>query len=88
MHTIKKILLVSAVFVSGLMIGCTASESAASGLKMFDMEYMDSDLVNWVGDFYLYKDKETGVEYLVFKTTDGVGICPRYKNDIEVYVEK
>ena len=76
----------SAVFVSGLLIGCATEDVAAVG--SFDMEYIESDLVNWVGDFYLYKDKETGVEYLVFKTTDGVGICPRYRSDIEVYVEK
>lgn len=93
MRTMKRVLIALAVFGSGFLIGCTSSESVASesvtsDLQKFDMEYVGADLVNGVGDFYLYKDKETGVEYLVFKTTDGVGICPRYEDWNSVYIER
>lgn len=76
----------SAVFVSGLLIGCTAKNVAASG--SFEMEYIESDLVNWVGDFYLYVDKQTDVEYIVYTTSEGVGITPRYNLDGTIYIRE
>ncbi len=39
-------------------------------------------------DYYIYRfrDHMTGVNYLVFKSTYGGGICPRYNADGTVYV--
>lgn len=51
------------------------------------MEYLESDLVNWVGDFYLYEDTETHVEYLIYKwEREGIAITPRYNADGSLYV--
>lgn len=33
-----------------------------------------------------YEDEETGVEYIVFHTNYGVGVCPRYNADGTMYV--
>ena len=32
-----------------------------------------------------YKDEETGVEYIVFKSGYGAGACPRYNADGTLY---
>ena len=32
-----------------------------------------------------YKDEETGVEYIVFKSGYGAGVCPRYNADGTLY---
>lgn len=84
----KKIILVLAVFVSGLVIGC-ATTSNAGNPPVFNMEYIDSDLINWVGDFYLYEDTETHVEYMVYKWgSEGIAITPRYNADGSLYEKK
>lgn len=78
-----------AVFLSGLLIGCTETRSQAVDYSSFDMDYLESDLINWVGDFYLYEDRETHVEYLVFRYTgDGIAITPRYNADGSLYIHK
>ena len=87
MRGIRKIVLVVAVFVSGLLIGCTSTNSQAVDIGTFNMEYLESDLINWVGDFYLYEDTETHVEYLVYKYgSEGIAITPRYNADGSLYV--
>lgn len=83
----KKIILVLAVFVSGLVIGCATTSNAGSP-PVFNMEYIDSDLINWVGDFYLYEDTETHVEYLVYNNSDYIAITPRYNADGSLYEKK
>lgn len=81
--------MVLAVFISGLMIGCATTESEASDTSGFNMEYIDSDLINWVGDFYLYEDTETHVEYMVYKWgSEGIAITPRYNADGSLYEKK
>ena len=86
---IKKIVLVGAVFLSGLLIGCTTTESSAGSSLGFNMEFIEADLINWVGDFYLYEDSETHVEYMVYKDgTTGIAITPRYNADGSLYIKK
>ena len=82
-RNIKKLILIIAVFLSGLLIGCTNDVSMAG--NRFDMEYIQSDLINWVGEFYLYRDNQTGVHYLVFKEGDSIAITPRYNSDGTLY---
>lgn len=77
-----------AVFVSGLVIGCATTESEASNTSGFNMEYIDSDLINWVGDFYLYEDTETHVEYLVYNNNGYIAITPRFNADGSLYEKK
>lgn len=89
MKNIKRIALVLAVFISGLMIGCATTESEASDTSGFNMEHISSDLINWVGDFYLYEDTETHVEYIVYiDGSTGVAITPRYNADGSLYEKK
>ena len=66
------------------MIGC-GSETLAE-TNDFNMEYIDSDLVNWVGDFYLYEDTETGIEYIVYKEGESVAITPRLNTSGAPYI--
>lgn len=52
------------------------------------MEHIESDFINWVGDFYLYEDTETHVEYMVYKDSPtGIAITPRYNADRSLYVD-
>lgn len=52
------------------------------------MEYLDSDLMNWTGEFYLYEDEETHVEYIVHYNNGYVSITPRYNADGSLYVNQ
>lgn len=83
---IKKILLVMGVFLSGLLIGCTTTSSGAT--DYFNMDYLGSDLVNWVGDFYLYEDTQTHVEYIVYMNDGNVAITPRLKASGQPYLNE
>lgn len=79
-----------AVFASGFMIGCADTTSEASdkvAFSKFSMKHIDTDLVSWVGDFYLYRDQETGVEYIVLSSEKGVSITPRYDSEGKIYVK-
>jgi hypothetical protein len=84
---IRKIVLGIAVFGSGLMIGCASTNSHAIE-KFFNMEYLDSDLMNWTGSFYLYEDEETHVEYIVYYNNGYVSITPRYDADGKLYINR
>ena len=81
---IKRIVLSLALLVSGFVIGCGSGTRAED--NGFNMEYIDSDLVNWVGDFYLYEDTETGVEYIVYKVGESVAITPRLYTNGTPYI--
>lgn len=83
-NSIKRIVLILAVFVSGLLIGCTSNNSQAASHD-FNMDYLESDLVNWAGEFYLYEDRETHVEYIVFELRDSIAITPRYTHEGKLY---
>lgn len=91
-RNIRKIALALAVFVSGLMIGCADTTSKASDkvvFSKFSMEHVDTDLVSWVGDFYIYADQETGVEYIVLQKNENMlCITPRYKADGSLYTKE
>ena len=50
------------------------------GWKRVDHENMDA--FTSIGT---YRDEETGVEYIVFKTGYGAGACPRYNADGTLY---
>lgn len=92
MKNFKRMIACLVIFASGFMIGCADTTSEASdkvAFSKFSMEHVDTDLVNWVGDFYLYADKETGVEYIVIQNSEnGIGITPRYKADGSLYVKE
>lgn len=81
---IKRIVLSLALLVSGFVIGCGSGTRAED--NGFNMEYLGSDLINWVGDFYLYEDEETGVEYIVYTTDKGAAITPRLYTNGTPYI--
>ena len=77
-----------AVFLSGLLIGCTETRSQAVEYSSFNMDYLESDLINWIGDFYLYEDSETHVEYIIYKyNREGIAITPRYRADGSLFIK-
>ena len=39
------------------------------------------------GEVYVYVDKETGVNYIIFDDVYKGGICPRYNADGSLYIE-
>lgn len=39
-------------------------------------------------DIYIFVDKETGVNYIVYEHYDRGGICPRYNSDGSLYVSE
>ena len=59
---------------------------ASTETPSFNMEYIESDLINWAGEFYLYYDEETGVEYIAYKYNDGCSITPRLNADGSLYI--
>ena len=79
----KRIALVVAVFLSGLVIGCATTIKASD---LFDMSYESCNFA-LVGQFYLYTDTSTGVQYIVVDTTNGTGITPRYNADGSLVVK-
>lgn len=75
---ISTVLLVAFVFVA-----CGRETSDASDiqsgilLQKFNMEYESTDFALGVSSFYLYRDAETGVEYIVVTDANGIAITPR-----------
>ena len=81
----KKIIVLLALLVITVFVGCSGSVNADNSIPVesekFEMDLVDQDIVNWVGDCYLYEDKETTVEYIVFYNSGYVSITPRYNAD-------
>ena len=46
---------------------------------------VDHESLNIAMAAITYEDEETGVEYIVFHTGYGVGVCPRYNADGTLY---
>ena len=53
------------------------------GWKSVDHKNMDA-----ITSISTYRDEETGVEYIVFKTGYGAGACPRYNADGTLYTSE
>ena len=67
--------------VALVFVGCgenTQSNVSASDVIRFDMQKVSEDF--W-DNFELYEDTETHIQYIVYKTSDGAAICPRYFRD-------
>ena len=62
-----------AVFILGL-VGCTKEQST-------ELSTTENREV------YVYVDKETGVNYIIFDDVYKGGICPRYNADGSLYIE-
>ena len=81
----KRIIVLIALLVVVICVGCSGSVNADNSIPVevhkFDMDFVESDMINWVGDFYLYEDKETTVEYIIFTNNGYVSITPRYNAD-------
>lgn len=83
----KKIIILLALLIVVIFAGCSGSVNADNSVPIeiesekFEMDYITSDMFNWVGSFYLYEDKETTVEYIVFDNNGYISITPRYNAD-------
>lgn len=58
-------------------VGCNNENStvSASDVVEFDMKELSDD---WLDDFYLYEDKETHIQYILYKDNSNAALCPRY----------
>ena len=54
----------------------------------FNMEFESIDFAVGVDNFYLYRDVQTGVEYIVVITGNGVAITPRYEDSMNLVIKK
>lgn len=69
---------------AGDAINETSKSSTVEASTTFGMKYINGDI-----DFYIYKDTQTGVEYIVYRANQySSAICPRYNSDGEIYVNK
>lgn len=66
----KAIICVLLIFALALT-GCESSENTEN----------ESELSEYSNSVYLYIDDETGVEYLIFNSIYGGGMCPRFNAD-------
>lgn len=81
----KRIIILLTLLIVVIFVGCSGSVNADNSIPVevnkFEMDYITSDMFNWVGDFYLYEDKETMVEYIVFNNNGYISITPIYNAD-------
>lgn len=79
-----------ALAVSIILFGCGTAASATTEVDttpLFSMEFVDK-----YGDFSIYQDMETGVQYIVYYEWKALGDCwtfgivPRYNADGTMYV--
>ena len=62
-----------------VLTACGGSKAAAGEDEPGGFEHVSSQ-ITLAGTFRIYRDKETGIEYIIVETGHGVGITPRYKN--------
>ena len=75
-----------ALALSVMMLGCgTAAAGAIQNTGYLDFKMSQ---VGFYGDFRVYRDSKTSVQYIVFKDnrTGAFGIVPRYNADGSLYV--
>lgn len=86
-----RIKLLGLLLLSIVLVGCDQDAESISQVpdyqieqilnKNFNMEY-EGSTITLAGKAYLYKDADTDIEYIIFKTSEGgVGITPRITNN-------
>ena len=72
---------ISTIILAAILVltACGGSEAAAGEDEPGGFERVSSQ-ITIAGTFRIYRDKETGIEYIIVETGHGVGITPRYKN--------
>lgn len=72
--------------LSVMLMGCgTAAAGAIQNTGYSDFKMSQ---IGFYGDFYVYRDSKTGVQYIVYEDnrTGAFGIVPRYNADGSLYV--
>lgn len=84
----RKIKIVVMAIAMALTV-CSCGPINANAEYYWQTDYFYMDYVTFDGDFKMYKDVETGVQYIVYKDDrfGSVSIVPRYKADGTLYVE-
>ena len=72
---------ISTAILAALLVltACGGSKAAAGEDEPVSFEQVSSQKT-LAGTFRIYRDKETGIEYIIVKSIYSVGITPRYKN--------
>lgn len=77
----KKIISTGLIIATSFLAGCGVNNNInAEDVLIFSR--VDKD-----GYFNVYKDEKTGVHYIKYSHANGVGLCPRYNADGNLYVD-
>lgn len=78
----RKVIGLGIALMLGFLVGCGINSEVQA--KGEDTEFVSIGRNNGIS---IYKDNETGVHYLVYSTSNGIGITPRYTHLGSVYVD-
>lgn len=79
----KKIKIIAAAAALAITVcSCGPSTLAESYNNHYAVKRIDH-----YGEFSLYEDSETGVQYFTWRYGNAGGVCPRYNADGTLYVE-
>ena len=78
----RKVISLGIALMLGFLVGCGVNSEVEA--KGGDAEFVCIGRNNGIS---IYKDNETGVHYLVYSTSNGIGITPRYTNLGSIYVD-
>lgn len=76
----KTIIAICALVVSLVFTGCSCSSKGVEQEQMVDMSTAQC--------CYVYVDQATGVNYIIYASSNRGGICPRYNADGSLYVSQ
>lgn len=98
-YTILKIICIAIIFfllyVVYNKVKKTLNEKKTEDIKRMEEIFkrdMNLNVINKTEDndnyVFIYIDKETGVNYIIYMGYDKAGICPRYNQDGSIYISK
>lgn len=78
----RKIISATIALMLGFLAGCGVNSEVQAGERNAKVKYLGES-----NGIYTYRDRETGVHYLVYSSNNGAGITPRYTHLGDVYVD-
>ena len=78
----RKIISMVITLMLGFLVGCGVNSEVQAEDRNAKVKYLGES-----NGIYTYRDRETGVHYLVYRSNNGAGITPRYTNSGEIYVD-
>lgn len=78
----KKILSMGLIVATSFLVGCGVSKTIEAESNDINFSRVNKD-----GYIQIYKDKETGVNYILYADSYKAGLCPRYRANGQLYVD-